>query len=62
MLIDLKNLTPEQAKWVAEHERLHREMFALFNKRKYKEAMDYIINEQIREASDGQQRPDADRS
>ena len=50
--IDLKNLTPEQAKWVAEHERLHREMFALFNKRKYNKAMDYIINEQIREASD----------
>jgi hypothetical protein len=51
MLINLKNLTPEQARWVAEHERLHREMFALFNKRKYKEAMSYIINEQIREVN-----------
>jgi hypothetical protein len=58
MLINLNNLTPEQARWVAEHERLHREALALFNKHKQKRKqlntlMDYIINEQIREANDG---------
>jgi transposase-like protein len=34
MLIDLKNLTPEQARWLEEHERLHKEAFVLFNRRK----------------------------
>lgn len=51
MTIDPKNLTPEQTKWVAEHERLHKEMFALFNKRKQFESkmLKYITNERIME-------------
>lgn len=55
MAIDFKNLTPEQTKWVAEHERLHKEMFDLFNKRKQfeSEMVKYITNERIREENNG---------
>ena len=55
MLINLKYLTPTQAKWVAEHERLHKEAFDLFIKRKqFKLEMEkYITNERIREENNG---------
>jgi hypothetical protein len=55
MAIDLKNLTPKQAKWVRRHERLHSVAFGRYNRRKQfeSEMMKYITNEKIREGNNG---------